>query len=244
MNISPLLNIDDVIELDSSPNCENVQLNASSSNSSFSSIHLASVSGFFQSLYADKISSNLKLNKKNWMIVDVKDKKSDRWKCFGIPARKIDEEKSELFEKFVSCKHCYITYSYSSSTRNMNKHIRICNGFNYTQIHFITSTESNSLQLINTSTSSPLISSHSSSSNNKSLESHKKMTNLLAEWICSNARPPSIVEDTGLKNIIEEAIRYTCGTTKSEDVLSCRKVVHKQIKSSAASGREQINNFY
>ncbi|CAF1295234.1 unnamed protein product [Rotaria sordida] len=234
MNISPLLNIDDVIELDSSPNCENVQLNASSSNSSFSSIHLASVSGFFQSLYADKISSNLKLNKKNWMIVDVKDKKSDRWKCFGIPARKIDEEKSELFEKFVSCKHCYITYSYSSSTRNMNKHIRICNGFNYTQIHFITSTESNSLQLINTSTSSPLISSHSSSSNNKT------------EWICSNARPLSIVEDTGLKNIIEEAIRigYTCGTTKSEDVLSCRKVVHKQIKSSAASGREQINNFY
>ncbi|CAF1442469.1 unnamed protein product [Rotaria sordida] len=62
----------------------------------------------------------------------------------------------------------------------MNKHIRICNGFNSSQIHFITSTRNNSLQLINSSTSSLLISSSSSSSNNKTLESHKKMTNLLA----------------------------------------------------------------
>ncbi|CAF1154087.1 unnamed protein product [Rotaria sordida] len=67
----------------------------------------------------------------------------------------------------------------------MNKHIRICSGFNSSQTHFITSTETNYLQLINTSTSSPLISSSSSSSNNKT------------EWICSNARPLSIVEDTG-----------------------------------------------
>ncbi|CAF0770997.1 unnamed protein product [Rotaria sordida] len=91
MNIFPLINIADVIEFDSSSYCENVQLNASSSNSSFPSIYLASI-----------------------------------------------------------------------------------------QTHFITSTGNNSLQLINTSTSSPLISSSSSSSNNKTLESHKKITNLLA----------------------------------------------------------------
>ncbi|CAF0999176.1 unnamed protein product [Rotaria sordida] len=90
------------------------------------------------------------------MIVDMEDKKSDCWKCFGVLA------------------YCYTTYSYSSSTRNMNKHIRICSGFNSSQTHFITSTETNYLQLINTSTSSSLISSSSSSSNNKSLESHKK----------------------------------------------------------------------
>ena len=64
MNISPLINIDDVIELDSSSYCENVQLNTSSSNSSFSLIYVASVSGCFQSLSAEKISLNLKLNKK------------------------------------------------------------------------------------------------------------------------------------------------------------------------------------
>ncbi|CAF4198612.1 unnamed protein product [Rotaria sp. Silwood2] len=147
------------------------------------------------------ISANLKLNKKKLGDLYVKDKKSDCWKCFGISARKLDEEKSELFEKFASCKHCYITYSYLSSTRKMNKHIRICSGFNSIQTQFIISAEINSLQSITTSTSSPLISSSSSYSNNKS---------------------------------------YTYGPTKSEGVLSCRKVVYKQIKSSAANGREQI----
>ena len=32
------------------------------------------------------------------------------------------------------------------------------------------------------------------------------MISLLVEWICSNIRPISIVEDAGLKKLIEEAI--------------------------------------
>jgi hypothetical protein len=86
----------------------------------------------------------------------------------------------------------------------MNKHMQICDGFNPNQTHFTTSTGINPLKLINTSTSP--------SSSKKSLESHKqKLKSLLGEWICSNIRPLSIVEDTGLKKIIEEATRIgTC----------------------------------
>jgi len=131
-------------------------------------------------------------------------KKSDCWQCFGIPARKLDAKNNEIYDKFVSCKYCYATYTYSSSTRNMNKHMQICDGFNPNQTHFTTSTEINPLKLINTSTSP--------SSSKKSLESHKqKLKSLLGEWICSNIRPLSIVEDTGLKKIIEEATHIgTC----------------------------------
>ncbi len=60
----------------------------------------------FQHLAAETITSNLKFNKKDWIVVDMKDKKSDCWKCFGIPARKLDAIKNEIYDKFVSCKHC------------------------------------------------------------------------------------------------------------------------------------------
>jgi hypothetical protein len=153
-----------------------------------------------QSLSAENIALKLKLNKKDWIIIDVKDKKADCWRCFGLPARKVNETKNEIYDKFVSCKYCYATYSYSSSTRNMNKHIDICVGFNPNQTHFTTSTEINSIQLTKPSISSP--------SNHKNVEPYKeKMKNLLSEWVCSNIRPLSIVEDAGLIKIIEEAIR-------------------------------------
>ncbi|CAF4523470.1 unnamed protein product, partial [Rotaria magnacalcarata] len=53
------------------------------------------------------------------------------------------------------------------------------------------------------------------------------MANLLNEWICSNIRPLSIVEDTGFKKIIEEAalIGYNCGPIKAESILSSRQTV-------------------
>jgi hypothetical protein len=45
------------------------------------------------------------------MIVDVNNKKSDCWRCFGIPAIKSNNENTEMFDKFVSCKYSQTTYS-------------------------------------------------------------------------------------------------------------------------------------
>ncbi|CAF1946674.1 unnamed protein product [Rotaria magnacalcarata] len=222
MNISPSLNIHDVIDLDSSSNPTDLQGIASSpcspSSSSSSSTSSSNIPRSFPHLSAEN-------------------KKSGCWKCFGIPARKLDGKKNEIYDKFVSCKHCYVTYTYSSSTRNMNKHMQIYDGFNPNQTHFITSTGINPLQLIKKSTSS--------SSSNKNLGSHKqKMANLLNEWICSNIRPLSIVEDTGFKKIIEEAalIGYNCGPIKAESILSSRQTVSRQIKSNASIGREKMQH--
>ncbi|CAF3453867.1 unnamed protein product [Rotaria socialis] len=97
MNISPSLNIYDVIDLDSSSNPTDLQRTTSSpcspSSSSSSSTSSSNKPRSFPHLSAESITSNLKFCKKDWIIVDKKDKKSGCWQCFGIPARKLDGKK-------------------------------------------------------------------------------------------------------------------------------------------------------
>ncbi|CAF4122372.1 unnamed protein product, partial [Rotaria sordida] len=219
MNTSSLSNVNDVIDLDSSTDSNNIEQTTSSISSDLSNVpHIIS------HLSAENIITNLKFNKSNWFVVDVTDKKSNCWKCFGISARQTDKGKQEVFDKFVLCKYCFVTYSYTSSTRNMNKHMQICDAYDPKQTHFATSPAFNSLQLIDSSISS----TSSSSSNNKNIEQCKqKMTNLLSEWICTNIRP----------------LGYTCGPIKSDAILSSRRTVARQIKSAAATGRKKIKEI-
>jgi hypothetical protein len=97
MNIRAPLNTPDVIDLDSSSNSTDAQQVASSSNSSSSSCsstpHLLNQCRISQSFSKETISANLKNNKNEWSVIDVKNKKSDCWKCFGIPARTNNEKK-------------------------------------------------------------------------------------------------------------------------------------------------------
>lgn len=154
-----------------------------------------------KSLSAENIMSYLKQNKTQWNVIDATDKKSTCWQHFGFPVFKVGDKK-QVFDQFVSCKNCFITYAYSSSTRNMNKHIQICDASNGNQTRLSYKTTNNSTRLVRNSSSSLVV------GNNKILDSHRKsMKNLLAEWICSNLRPFSIVEDAGLTAIIDEAIR-------------------------------------
>lgn len=173
----------------------------SSSNSTYSPAISSNATNLSKNLSPENIMTNLKFNKNRWSIIDVSNKKSNCWKCFGIPTFKNDNGNIEIFDKFVSCKYCLITYSYSSSTRNMIKHAELCDGFNPKQTRFTTSTQNNSSPVF------PLSTSPCSPSTNKKLEPHRqRMTSLLAEWVCSNIRPLSIVEDSGFKKLIEQAI--------------------------------------
>jgi len=65
MNISPLLNMHDIIDLDSSSNPTDVQQIPSSPSSSSNSSSSSNVSGSFQHLSAEIITANLKFNKKD-----------------------------------------------------------------------------------------------------------------------------------------------------------------------------------
>lgn len=82
----------------------------------------------------------------------------------------------------------------------MNKHMEMCDSYRPDQTRLVSS-ESSSRQL-QLSTSSKCFKT------DKSIDCHKeKMKSLLAEWICSNIRPISIVEDSGFKQLIQEAIK-------------------------------------
>ncbi|CAF1411802.1 unnamed protein product [Rotaria sordida] len=77
MNTSSLSNVNDVIDLDSSTDSNDIEQTASSISSNLSNVpHIVS------HLSAENIITNLKFNKSNWFVVDVTDKKSNCWKCF------------------------------------------------------------------------------------------------------------------------------------------------------------------
>ncbi|CAF1003117.1 unnamed protein product [Adineta steineri] len=76
MNISPVPNIHNTIELDSSSDSNDDHRSTSSSTALYSSTHSLTNSDSSQSLSAENIASKLKVNKKEWTVIDVKDKKS------------------------------------------------------------------------------------------------------------------------------------------------------------------------
>ncbi|CAF1203970.1 unnamed protein product [Rotaria sordida] len=89
MNISPLSNVNDVIDLDSSTDSSDIQQTTFSISSD-----LSNVPHIVPHISAENIITNLKFNKSNWFVVYVTYKESNCWKCFGIRARQL--EKGEL----------------------------------------------------------------------------------------------------------------------------------------------------
>ncbi|CAF5016547.1 unnamed protein product, partial [Rotaria socialis] len=62
----------------------------------------------------------------------------------------------------------------------------------------------------NTSTtySDTTTSDSTNSVNHKTLQKHKRlMTSVISDWVCSNTRPTNIVEDIGLKELVEQCIK-------------------------------------
>jgi hypothetical protein len=87
---------------------------------------------------------------------------------------------------------------------------------------------------------------------------------LVSDWICSNTRPISIVEDDGLNNIIDYCIQtgivfntfwyfsficffpflgYKCGPVAASSLLPCRKTISKEIKRMANVGRNEMKSI-
>ncbi|CAF1381947.1 unnamed protein product [Didymodactylos carnosus] len=100
--------------------------------------------------------------------------------------------------------------------------------------------------------------------NNRLLETHKqRVTAAMSDWVCMNVPPISIVEDIGLKNLIDECIQidmiclyftsisiilfaslgFICGPVSADSVLYCRKTISKEIKQTASSRRNEMKEI-
>ncbi|CAF3662488.1 unnamed protein product [Rotaria sordida] len=154
----------------------------------------------------ESIMLALKYKKKEYTIVE---KKSEAicWSTFGLPAKIIGPNKYEIIKNFASCKSCFQTYSYSSSTTTMSNHkCLILSNKNQSKIEPKPLIKSNSSTLNSDTTTTTR--DRTNSVNCKSLQKHKRLiTSAISDWVCSNTRPINIVEDIDLKDLIEQCIK-------------------------------------
>jgi hypothetical protein len=151
-----------------------------------------------------KIQNLLKRKDKTLTIIDnTKKHSASCWDRYGFPAT-VDQNNMVVskLDNFVSCKKCYVTYSFNSnSTTQMNKHncenltalsssknsqTTVSSSFQQTKIDLFTSIRPGSVKLNQTE--------------------KKKLKDLLVEWTCMDIRPFSIVNDHGLKCLVQECI--------------------------------------
>jgi hypothetical protein len=167
----------------------------SSSSSSTQTVKIDTNNGsdFCEKYDTDSITAYLKYKKSHFTIVD-KNGSASCWKFFGLPAKILGPDKYEIIPKFASCKSCYRTYSYSSTTTTLSNH----------KCPVLHNTTQSKLQMLPISRPIPSSPFAQSKSNDKQKAS---FTTLLSDWICSNTRPINIVQDDGLKSIIDFCIQ-------------------------------------
>ncbi|CAF1479470.1 unnamed protein product [Adineta steineri] len=149
----------------------------------------------------DKIRFRLQNDKSNYKVIEneVRTFKSTCWKFFGFPARKNEVDEYQRIPGFVSCRQCFKTYTYTSTTgtRQLNSHSCVT----------LAPTESQSSITISTTKQLTL---GNISKNLKQIKlDEKEKTNfktLISKWICEDLRSFSVVEDDGLRNVFQELI--------------------------------------
>ena len=149
-----------------------------------------------------KIQHLLKHNKTQYVVLDNSTNNSSSicWRLFGFPAKLDKNGVPQKIKNFVSCKNCFITYSYvSNSTTFLEKHSCQSSGRQINSISSSTHTSSSSQSLITAAYGHPktvrLPVSHS-----------KEMKDLVARWICKDMRRFAIVDDAGFREIAQRCV--------------------------------------
>lgn len=125
------------------------------------------------------------------------------WQVFGFPAKKVENTNQfKRIEGFTSCRVCYQTFSYTSTTgtRNMLAHSCVKNLSNTKIATFTTTPSSPSHLKLDTTIN-----------NCKQVKISDKDINctkdIVCSWICHDMRSFKIIEDKGLKDLLQQFIR-------------------------------------
>ncbi|CAF1093959.1 unnamed protein product [Adineta ricciae] len=145
-----------------------------------------------------EIQLMLKTKSNEYVIIENTGKHSSNcWNLFGFPAVINDNGDAERISGYVSCRKCFITYSFvSNSTRFLNQHN--CEAVK----------ERNQRLAANGTPSAQrrLTTFFAGQSPTLKTPEVMKIKDLQAEWVCQNIRPFSIVEDQGLRRLVQECI--------------------------------------
>ncbi|CAF4106232.1 unnamed protein product, partial [Rotaria sordida] len=217
-------------------------LSSSSSNTNVS----ASSSSNSLSYASERICYLLKHEKQHYDIIDNKASSAvgSYWSVFGFPAKLNKETGSfERIMGFTSCHKCKKTFVYGphSGTTHMKQHPCIITDNMKTS----TQTPIDKVMLIRKKLSD---------------EQSKVIKDLIVRWICSDIRPFSIIDDDGLRALIQECVRlgmhlfylisieYTFlgsiyGNVDVNDILRGRTTISAHVQVVAKSCRERIKEL-
>jgi hypothetical protein len=164
----------------------------------------------------------LKNNPGEWIIQSKNKystiKQSDVWDLFGEPSKMNEYGVFTVIDGFVSCFNCSTTYvnKKDTGTNSLRNHVCFKNyllqkkqeekEINTTSSQTISSTTLSSSSTVNSNTS-PLI-KYGLVLKATKLTSHEKakVKELIVKWLCQSMRPFSLVNDNGLRNVIQQAI--------------------------------------
>lgn len=160
----------------------NISSSTSSSSTQSTDADIQILNDTIQKYTTETVTLCLKYKKNLYKIVDKKSK-SPCWSIFGLPA-KIVSNNYEIIKGFASCKTCYQTYSYSSTTSTLSNH----------KCPMITNKSQQKLQISSIARSafhdsvSDLSKSTTADSNNRKISEKEKnlFKTSLSNWICLN----------------------------------------------------------
>ena len=173
--------------------------NAISRDSNLSSVNTsASASNYSDKFTRVQVEALLKTQPDRYIIIENTGKhSSDCWTSFGFSAIINGNGAPQQIEGFASCRKCFSTYSYASnSTRWLNQHD--CQASKERRTRLDSKGTPSSQRRLTAFYSAKAV----------TLKQSEIMAikDLQAEWVCQSVRPFSIVEDNGLRRLIQECI--------------------------------------
>jgi hypothetical protein len=167
----------------------------------------------------ESLSTFLKEQPDEFRIMKKEKTTSNCWSIFGQPAKKNDEGTYVVIEGFVSCTKCFKTYSHNptTGTKTLNSHSCVKEFISklndQEQNENIVTPDSTNYNTISTPSSTSKTSMYSPlnrlgliSRKNLSDKEITKIKDLSAYWLCEALRPFSIMDDIGLRRLVQECI--------------------------------------
>ncbi|CAF3317150.1 unnamed protein product, partial [Rotaria sp. Silwood2] len=139
-------------------------------------------------------------NRKEFTVIENSQKKSSSaWATFGFPARLIENDTYELIHGFASCFQCKTTYTFHSDGSGSTKHL----------LRHVCSKSALSSEHYHEGPLEKLFKSKKTTSVTLNSKDSTKIKDDLTKWICTSIRPFNIIEDLGLRNVLQTAMDFS-----------------------------------
>lgn len=161
------------------------------------------------------------------VVTNSKGQTSKCWETFGFPALiESADEQPKIIEKFVTCRLCFVTYSFNSnSTRLLNSHT--CKQAPRARSLSVSTVLNASPTYHQTSLSSYVTPNVTKINDGQA----KRIKDLQAQWVCKDVRPFTIVDDEGFRQLAQELVAIgACRSSRPYPVLSKKDVAQPNTR--------------